>query len=63
MADLVKCNCAAVPPTMPTCRIDHLPTCPVAVYAAGAREGKAALITDLTRALDLLRRREEPSDG
>ena len=27
MADTLYCDCAATPPTMPTCRGHHLPTC------------------------------------
>jgi hypothetical protein len=30
----VECNCADIPPTMPTCRTEHLVDCPVAVVAA-----------------------------
>lgn len=26
----IECDCACTPPTMPTCRSEHLPTCPVA---------------------------------
>lgn len=26
----LRCNCSHVPPTMPTCRDQHLPTCPLA---------------------------------
>ncbi len=29
---VIKCNCADIPPTMPTARMDHLMTCPVAKY-------------------------------
>lgn len=28
------CDCAGTPPTMPTCRSEHLPSCPVAKYLA-----------------------------
>jgi hypothetical protein len=28
----LKCNCAGTPPTMPTCRGEHLQSCPVAFY-------------------------------
>jgi hypothetical protein len=31
---VVVCDCASTPPTMPTCRGEHLPTCPVARYDA-----------------------------
>jgi hypothetical protein len=30
----VVCNCAHIPPTMPTCRSEHLIDCPVAVVLA-----------------------------
>lgn len=30
----VRCDCADVPPTMPTCRDEHLIDCPVAVVMA-----------------------------
>jgi len=28
---ILLCNCAEVPPTMPTCRDKHLPSCPASV--------------------------------
>lgn len=27
------CNCADTPPTMPTCRGEHLPSCPMFLYS------------------------------
>lgn len=29
MPEAIVCNCADIPPTMPTCRDEHLTTCPV----------------------------------
>ena len=33
----VPCNCANTPPTMPTCRSEHLPTCPAYVHSVVAQ--------------------------
>lgn len=33
----IVCNCASVPPTMPTCRDYHLPDCPIAISEANQR--------------------------
>lgn len=34
----IVCNCAHVAPTMPTCRSEHLPDCPIAASDAARRE-------------------------
>jgi len=33
----LPCNCADTPPTMPTCRSEHLLTCPAYVHSVVAR--------------------------
>jgi hypothetical protein len=51
------CDCAGVPPTMPTYRDTHLPTCPVAVYERGWIDGRRAYIEWVNRrALELMER-------
>jgi hypothetical protein len=36
------CNCADTPPTMPTCRSEHLPSCPMYAYSVVAAVERAA---------------------
>ena len=57
----IVCNCASIPPTMPTCRDYHLPDCPIAISEANQRlltevrellatvEGREKLAVDMAR--------------
>jgi len=40
---LIDCNCAAIPPTMPTCRDKHLPSCPAAAVEQAYYDGMCAI--------------------
>lgn len=42
----VICNCSLIPPTMPTCRTEHLVDCPVAVVMALADTERMTAMSD-----------------
>lgn len=58
---VITCDCASVPPTMPTCRSEHLPSCPIAVYQRRQVEVYEAFWrTEMDRRRKEGRRRAEP---
>lgn len=45
--DRMHCNCAETPPTMPTCRSEHLDSCPVSITKL--KEENARLRAEITK--------------